>query len=299
MAAPRRSLLLVWAALAAGGQAAETPPPVGKAGEESIASAKREFDALKNARTAGEPQSVDLSGVRAPTLHLTDEDMAAFLQEQAAQKKKDKAAKAGKRDNWLVDAMAEKKPADQDELKMGGTTERGSGSTLNLVQDLAGPSRNELATTTAATKPPTGADNPLTQFMAGWMTPKDFDLLKIKPADENLGISPEQGLDRAAIPGGSSVPRSDGLTGMGRSAGSGAGTDPRPNPYLADFGALPGTELKDALSLPAPPVSGYAPPPPLAPVSKPEIAPVRRDPPQGETLKPSTDAKYFPQLKRF
>lgn len=304
----RHSHLLVLAVFAVAARAADNPPPPATApSADPLAAARRDFDAVKGARAPAVPERLDLPSVTTPMPHLTSDEMSAFMEAQAAEKKREqeKAGKSKRSANWLVDAMEQRKQEAEGKTEHAAEADgslTSSDSTLMADRLDTAPTTSKRRAGDEAKVPPAG-DNPLTGYMAGWMTSKDFELLKVRPADGEFSSAPARTSDRAAEPAGLSGLLPGGVTGGGsdpRSAGRSVAGEPRSNPYLADLGDTSGLLAggKDVLSLPAPSASTYAPPAAtLAP--KGEIAPIRTEVPIADPLKPSTDAKYFRQLKRF
>jgi hypothetical protein len=138
------------------------------------------------------------------------------------------------------------------------------------------------------TQPP---PNPLNAFLADWMTPKDYALLK--PGLQSSGTS------TVALPAGPKVSIAQpgsALFGnqaslLSSEASPAPVTKPTENPYL------------QALNEPAPVVT-VPPTPPANPVPAPAVAPALPVPPQPQSkipefAKPATDNKLFKPLKRF
>ncbi len=307
MRGPRCSHLLLLAALAGGAQAADpaAAPPVPT--EDSITAAKRQFEAIKSARAPAEQQRLDVQvqGVTAPPPQMSNDELTAFLAMQAAEKQRDKekaGGKAKRSSSWLLDAMNEQKTGEKDK---DGTATLGTGSDevdpAHLA--LAGTTEASVATESKrerAAKPPVNADNPLSNYMAGWMTPRDYDVLKVKPADNSLAPIPEgttasRGGDPANLDSllrGESVPPPAPLANP-------AG-ETKANPYVADFGPIPGLEtVKEAPGPAAPGLPSFGPVAPANTTVRVDQTPPPEAPPPADPLKPSSDAKYFKQLKRF
>ena len=306
MPALRRSRYLLLGLLAAGLRAEQpvssAPPPP----EDAISAAKRDYDLIKGAKSSAlDPQKIELPRVEAPAMHLSNDEMAGFLDAEASQKKKAQDLKNGKTGNWLVDAMNDKKPGSRDGAKpaTAAVGEEDEPATT-LAAESKEPSRDERKSRGAASAQTTAAaDNPLTTYMSAWMTPKDLELLKVKPADSVLAAAPERGAGGPAetgMPDG--LVRSDnGVTAVDAAAAGSPSTERRANPYLAEFSPDAGsqTAIKELLSPPAP--TGAAPPPAaslLAPVPG-DPGPAKSEPAPLDLLKAPSDAKYFPQLKRF
>jgi hypothetical protein len=239
------------------------------------------------------------------------------------QKSKEDQKRETKSGGWLVDAMMKKKPeqdsrdslkADKtDELDLLGHKQDPDDEHPNLaVADVRPSAKDRDQTTGRDRESPSDlkagakALNPLTGYMAGWMTPGDFSLLQ-KPdtpggstlrtdlpdlaAQSALGPS---GLladfDRTAAP--SSRPGDSSLL---------PGGGPKENPYAQLLaGGSPGANgsLADSIQHQLADPSLLAPPPP-PPALMPPPEPSRASPLVPDNLKRNEDPKYFPQLKRF
>ena len=273
----------------------KSTPPAATPPDDAITAARRDFDAIKGARAPAEQQRLDLPGLSQPTLHLSGDEMSAFLESQAAQRKKEQAAKPAKSANWLVDAMMEKKPGESGGSKSASLPGADPDAEIKLATDL--PETAEVGKKSGGTEARPGAalDNPLTTYMSAWMTPKDFDLLKVKTAEANFNAGPDQALarpsDAVALEG---LMRGDSSVSLGRAAAP--VVEPRVNPYLADLGPGP---AEAGLSSPVPGGGNFTPPTPAPLAPKNDPAPVKTEVPPGDLLKTPADAKYFPQLKRF
>lgn len=309
MVLPRRRTCLLLAALAVGTRAEDPPrPPVRPAPPDAIAAARRDFDTIKGARGPAESPRLSLPMATPPPLHLSSEESALFLPPTAdpradPRSKGSAAAKGAKSANWLVDAMTEKRPDARNERRAGeGGRETTATEPETETDPLEAPAV-ESKKEPLGPKPSVSADNPLTSYMAGWMTPKDFELLKVRTAETNFNAAPDREAERASDPAGL-----EGLLRGEASMGGGgrAGTAVPPvatratNPYLADLGSMggpAGPNERTGLLVAGGPADGPA--PLLAPTPKVETAPVKTDPPPDDRLKPTDDAKYFRQLKRF
>jgi hypothetical protein len=297
MAVLRRASGLVLFGLAVGLLGADENPATSATGstDDAITAARRDFDVIKGARAPAEQQRLDLPGLSQPTLHLSGDEMSAFRESQAAQRKKEQAAKPAKSANWLVDAMMENKPAESGSSKSARLPGTGPNAEIKLATDL--PEAADTGKKAGVMEARRGAalDNPLTTYMAAWMTPKDFDLLKVKTAESNFNAGPDQALarpaDAVALDG---LMRGDSSVNLGRN--SAPVIEPRVNPYLADLAPGPADA---GFGLTAPGGGNFAPPTTAPLVPKNDLAPVKTEVPPGDLLKKPGDAKYFPQLKRF
>jgi len=170
------------------------------------------------------------------------------------------AEEPAKSANWLVDAMADKAADSRDDAKPGASQADG---------------RSATAVSHVFPKPDDGAANPLSSYLATWMTPRDLEILKIKSTDAN-------------IPGGTTV------SGKDRSAARGPATNLNKNPYLIDIAPEVATNAKEPPPAPAPKSLVLVPP-----AEKKDAAPAKTPGPPPDLIKSQEDQKYFPQLKRF
>ena len=161
--------------------------------------------------------------------------------------------------NWLVDAMAEK-TADPRDASRPGVASADAGSATNAR---------------GYSKPEDGSANPLSSYLAAWMTPRDLEILKIKTTDANT-------------PGVTTGPGQDRLVSRGPAQG------PLTNPYLADPTPPTSISPKTPPTLPVPAPATLAPPAP-----KNDAAPAKTPGPPADLIKSQEEQKYFPQLKRF
>jgi hypothetical protein len=299
----RRSQYLLWAFLATGLRAEDKSAPA--PAEDAIVAAKRDYDLIKGAKTSSlDPQRMDLPRMEAPAMHLSSDEMAVFLESEAAQKKKAKDPKKGKSENWLVDAMNAKRPDSRDEVKAGMAADPEDEQAAALAADVKEAPRNDSdpKSGSALAKPAPAADNPLTAYMSAWMTPKDLDLLKVKPAETTLTAAVDKGAGGPAETGlVDGLLRSDTTTGSGNAAPTGPAAESRTNPYLAEFAtdSTPAAGMKDLLNLPAPGSPSYTPPVTLLPAVPNDLGPAKTGTSPMDLLKTPSDTKYFPQLKRF
>lgn len=296
------------AADGAAGASVATPSP--------IEAAKRDYDAIKDAKFSLEQQKLDLPKATAPELRIGNDVPAGELGpiapgRSANDKSKPAAPGRGQRGtNWLVDAMLGDK--DKAAAKAGGTT-----NLLSEADRADAEGTGEFKPADLSAKKLSGADaaarrggkaeavedktlprvaNPLDGFLSGWMTPGDYRLLK--PATDTGG-APSTSL--AGTIG--SVDNSGARDGVAHDR-SGPAAEPRVNPYLTE----PTTNNLgfSAPVLPSPPPgSGPSPQPIPAPMTPPP-ARVENAPPKtgtaaaaSELIKARDDEKYFPQLKRF
>lgn len=271
MNATRRIGGLLLAALAIGLRAEANPPPLpANPAEDALTAVQRDYEVIKGTQSSLERQRLDLPApnpsARTPALG----DTAAMAELNPPLSQTRPGSRPSKSANWLLDAMGETTADPLNELR-SGMPPGGNGreNSWSAAQDSAG---LEQTLRSPAPKPGDAVENPLTAYMAAWMTPHDLELLKDKGAEANTPLTPNQP-----------------PAGM-RPAG-GPGADPRANPYLADL--APGLSEGPKDLAPAP---GQA----LAvPGPKGDFAPLENQPPPAEQFKLPDDSKYFPQLKRF
>ena len=279
--------------VAADKQPAETPA---LPAEDSIAAARRDLELIKAAKgsAAEQPRSglPQFSGSEMQ-FHPTAQPRLTSPLTPAG------AAAAKKSTNWLVDAMM-KKPT-------GMTAEKGRLEDKSGLENEEVRSENETDERSRDPKVSSKADrqdarqstepivNPLTNFMAGWMTPQDYKLLQSGMGAEspaNLVARGEQASNTVFPGAGAVVP--SGFSTVGKPT-PGPGTQiPKENPFLQEFTAIAATASKPSAIPPAVIVN-----PPTAKASM----PVPEPPPPRSTspgfVKPNDDAKYFKPLKRF
>jgi len=261
-----------------------------------MAVAKRDFQRVKAAgSTAGEQPSLDLPHLTTPEFQLSGGATVVTRALPAKTGTKKKSA------NWLVDEMTKKpQPDARDKSQRGRESATDRETTLDDEQKSddaqAEPAK---AVESREAKPAEPALNPLNQYMAGWMTPKDYALLR-----PGLGgdTAPEAAAGRGdtalAMPGATGPVASGGGMDLGLGLSGNAvpstGTPAaKENPFLQTF-TPPLQSAATFAPSPEPTVSPNAPgvftapsePPPMRPKT-PEIA------------RPPDDAKYFKQLKRF
>jgi len=285
-----------------GGTQAAPATPVSPDG--SIATAKREFNALKSGRSSwlekGEPPQV-----RAPELTIspTQSTDSPIVKLPGGKTPSSKTA------NWLVDAMIKPKTDTGDlpgkdrarmQSKSPSTVAKDGENVADRMEEAARDSAPEHSTKIQSAPP-----SPLSSYMAGWMSPADFTLLRsVAEADVTIA-SAGSGLETGRVERfesnelrlsieGFSMNRNPTVTTIGT-----RGPDVE-NPYMKEFETLKGAPspaiatISPASDLSAPPamdtgpaVKTAGPVSPGQPIAVPDFA--RR----------SDDAKYFPQLKRF
>jgi hypothetical protein len=278
-----------------------------KAVNDTITATKRDLEALKTDHILPVDQKLSLPGMEAPSMSMPSSLPASPLRQNEPGPAPTKSA------TWLLDAMEKDSPRSPDERSRDTTGKFGTdsksqagpfGDAKETARSADGTDRREPARgETERLSNVKDAPNPLTSYMTGWMTPRDFNLL-LKPEETGAATLPGSSLDTpgqslflpgstnfaAALPGGA-------VSDLAVRNGP-AGPGPAENPYLQAI-ALPspqGGPLPAELN--APPVQLAAPRP--APLSLPPVSePDKPAPYRPEMLKRDDDAKYFPQLKRF
>ncbi len=317
-------------ALAADGPTSATPnadttkrasPPA----EDPIAAAKRDLAAIKDAKSGIEQRPKGDLGAFSGS-DLTVGTQAPWL--PTAPKSAAEAAAAKKSANWLVDAMM-KKPATRGtdgrtrvEDKAGTRDKNGDGLSAN-GDDVAGaasardeiPSQRENAQrmaqgdrsgqprggSTSFSSSSSGASmdagvNPLTSFMATWMTPQDYKLLQSGLKNDGGGEFGNKAGGGAPL--GAQVAASEAsIASLGRTVESRPMAGPRENPFLQDYASAATSPAQGKATASAAPVAGVAAPPQKVFTPPPEAVPQKPTTPA--FVKPNDDAKYFKPLKRF
>ncbi len=287
---------LAWFGLVATVLAAEKPSTESPAPprEDSIAAAKRDLEVIKAARSGTEQPRADLPTLATPEMHLG----LVTPQRTSLRKPSGEAAASKKSSNWLVDAMAKTPEPAADGKALRRDDKLNESGTENDREE-GGRNRVEAGGKVDRREPRAGAEsvvNPLTNFMAGWMTPQDFKLLQPGMGNEsaaNLVARGESSSGPTALVNSAEL---SGLSFSGRKPPIGLPVPPRENPFLREFSApaLPGVSAVAIAVLP----------PAAVPVPAPKgIAPALEPPPQKTGTpafaKPNDDTKYFKPLKRF
>lgn len=292
------SVLAVAAVVAAAALAEEAPPsekakPAASAGEDAIAAAARDFQKLKAERgTTAEPERLSIPGLTAPALQVGEGGSASASVLPAKRDPKQSP-------NWLVDGVMKKSGQGLQEKSLPGREHLLDAETRagEPAAD-ATRGRGEKTDEVARDKPAGPEVNPLTRYMAGWMTPSDYTLLR-------PGLSGDLAADGASrgdpsLTALATGPEAGGLNGslLSLSAPGGApaiaAAAPRDNPFLQAF--VPSSQPMavftppPAIAEPAVPSPNRFTPPPEPPPERPKVP---------ELAKPADDTKYFKQLKRF
>ncbi len=227
------------------------------------------------------------------------------------------APPSAKSASWLIDAMKKNGPLSTDAQRGGkpGKSRDDSKTGTGLADELGRESDDkedtaladrQLAARNDAPGPSTAKDapNPLGGYMAGWMTPHDFNLL-LKPEETGSGPSTFSRLpsDIAGPPAGSGLDFATALSGATNAtslaaARPAASLGQPENPYLQivapplspSNGPAGIAALQPLLTVPPAP-------PPAQPVMETPAGAAGNNLP--EILKRDDNAKYFPQLKHF
>lgn len=207
---------------------------------------------------------------------------------------------------WLVEAMEKNSPSKKGQEREGPV----KADELRLLPDSQkGTEAGGFAAVSAEATTPVEKDrkaiepppNPLNQFLASWMTPQDYALLKpgLETSSNTGPLAPTEAMLSVPSPAEISVATRSDLEASVRGADRSLLAPARPteNPYLQAFNEPV-------------PFAGFTPPlPPIAAPSAPSPAPTifvppatPLPPPQSKVpdfAKPAVDDKYFKPLKRF
>ncbi len=292
MRLPGTLLLLASAGCALAGE--PTPPP-----QAAMAEVKQDLESLK-APTAG-TDSASLPSLDLKDLGPVPSSPAPVAPAPEKEPSVENARKKSGTGNWLVDAMDRR--AEEDKAARGsGRDARASGERAlpRLDEREGGGDERELAAVpdsreAAASRAPEKVYNPLDAFLAGWLSPRDHDLLassrgESDPAHPRADLLP--GLEVSA-------PAAEAL-GLTQEAPAAHEASAAANPYLATIdwlepqartfplGEFPGTAplSSDAMRAWTPTAEGAR-----APDVQRSFVP--------DFAQPSDDDKYFKQLKRF
>ncbi len=291
------------AALASAADPASPAPatPAPASTEEVLSAARRDLETIRALRSPGAGAGkADLPQLAAPELNPLPAPVMTERRPAPGSTKPGAPGSAGAKENWLVDAMMRKgdRPANPPlagELVLSGeereTADSPAAATKARREGERDPTRGDAKA--GAPQPA----NPLSTFMAGWMTSQDYQLYL---AGTSAGVPGSIATERA------SAAARDGLgatlSGERSSAPSTAGAAPgqaaRENPFLAALGPT-GPAANPPAATPVGAVTPSA-PPPKAPAIAPPPAPA--SPPASPIpsfVKPADDAKYFKPLKRF
>lgn len=258
--------------------------------------AKQDLKTLPAVRKESERAEIRLPSVAAPSPATDLPAPRAPVQRSGASTEN---AQSGETGNWLVDAMMKDEGRPTRGNRRGTNARDGSQpsdtDSINTVQNpnLGQGAQREPALATRERAAALEAGNPLTPFMAGWISQRDQALLLPKDA-ANSGF----GVETSRASGGPDQALTITFRGVesrnDQAAGRATAQRAADNPFL------------EALQTPAGPAPAASPTPTLptfgnlAPaLTPPEPARETRPPPPIDLSKPSQDSKYFPQLKRF
>lgn len=264
--------------------------------EDVIAAAKRDLETIKAVRGA----AAEAQRVEGPHFAVPEMQLGTGASPRAG-------AQAGipktKSPNWLLDAMAKKSDGKQGDSSK--SIERESENTVrDSVETLGGDdkAKRESAADHERRDQTAGAGaraNPLAAYMAGWMTPQDYKLLKptMGPTDAAMtsGVTEAAGQNLFSV--GSGEPRRGADRSFDGKPGRTPDNTPRENPFLQALAAPVPTASR--LNVP----TGQAPTPTPATTkstaSTPTSPPLTLQTVTPSFVKPQDDTKYFKPLKKF
>jgi hypothetical protein len=258
--------------------AAEAPP------EDSVAAAKRDLEAIKAGRVTPEAPRVALPSVAAPDFSVG----TPALPRVPATKTPGNAAARKKSENWLVEAMQPRNGS-----AAADSEDRSASAEGKSAETAAGATRNKFEQRPTPRERVEPIVNPLTHYMAGWMTPQDFKLLQPTLTAERDPTRSGREEFAASLPLAGAASTADRLP-LGKTTADAASRPPRENPFLAALGPttpVAASGIANSPTAPRPPVV-VAPPAP-----SPTPAPTSQNVPA--FVKPLDDAKYFKPLKKF
>ncbi len=279
--------------------------------EDSISTAKREFERMKAAGQPGATQAEPALKPSTPTLPPDAASGPIAVRPGPAGKLPRKS------ENWLVDAMmgpaagsaAESSVAESGEKPAGLQRER----TLLETYLATKPATDSGATpggtvagaqgqgTAVEQRVPETVFNPLAGFLGQWMSSQDYALLgsslqEASPDSAIAGGKPPVEIAKAPAGGVEMPEMGDMIESLGSEPPAFAPPTPAENPYLHAFNeAMPSPAPRSPVV--AAPAQAYEPGPALTPAPP---APARQPSSQiPDFVKPQVDQKYFKQLKRF
>jgi hypothetical protein len=286
--------------------------------EDAIAAAKRDYAAIKTAHSGLEQPTLALPQADVPALDLKTTEPAEPLElrmrtGKLTREEKERLRQKERSANWLLEAMNEQKDSARELGPAEGSHEEGAveiaprsgdflANSVALLQEKNAQESRRRQESETAGLPAAPAANPLSGYMASWLSPRDYELLKA--ADKTPAAA---GVPTSPASGGGGVPVSD--VAMSLEAGAANPEDapllpgaisPAQNPYLSDLPLLPPASI---LAAPAPAMTTFEAPPATPP---PGWTPAPESPrassaasPLEELIKSRDDEKYFKQLKRF
>lgn len=298
---PTSALLVLAVLTGSGASMRATEEPVGSAIRQTL----KEFDSLK---ATARPEAAGKGRAGMPGLIVIAAPEATVAKPPPVRMQSaDERKKAKRSQNWLVDAMMKPErdgsergtAADDDEAT---TDDEGLDPLEKLiVEQLRAEDPDDKAHAKAKEFEADDATrlehafNPLDNFMAAWISPRDHELLlkaKTGNSDPVVTVLPGRDLPVAAL-GGSTFASPNERSAPGL-------TQPIENPYLQlgtpvlptpPAAPMPEAQFRPESSTPAPTLNP-------APVDSRRPADLKAPLP-GSLKKAEVDARYFPQLKRF
>ena len=289
----------------------------------ALDAAKRDLDLIKASREPGPPAADALPKFATP--EWQHGSGATPVPKSVGQKSPNASAAQKKSTHWLVDAMekgsSDARTGDKTREARRRDATRGEGTAIGAPPgesdsadredlELAGEKEARRAeedregrdASSAARKPEAAAPNPLAGYLAGWMTPADYALLKpvIESADADAS---ERGTGSIANPSSGPAAFSFSTTTPASRASSPL-MAPTENPFIEAMNAVSSAipaGATGANTVAASPQNSA----PLPSVFTPPLEPLPVPPtPAGKSsvpdfVKPQNDEKYFKPLRRF
>lgn len=288
------SLAIGVAAIGRSEDKAQAAAPVPAPAENSIATAKRDFEAIKAARDPVLQQKSDLPRLGIP-------EMRGGAQEPSPWSAARAPLEGTKSSNWLVDAMEKssenKKDRDRERTERDGTPRSRETRLDERFGQRSGADNNENDTERKLAGP---TPNPFARYLDTWMTPQDYALLK-PGLEKPIGTQIDS---RSSAPT-SSAPTAAGLLAGGNLSPNGARTvgstpsrissPPLENPYLPMLNA----PSPVAAVVPWPAAAVGLPPVGTIQIQSGPVQPAEPKSIVPDFAKPTTNEKHFKQLKRF
>lgn len=278
--------------------AAEKPPtePSKARAEDGIAASRRDLELIRAAKGGAAEQPRDGS----PQFPGSEIQFTPTEQPRPPHPlTPTQAAAAKKSTNWLIEAVMKKPAGATEEKERSENISRLENAEIRFENATRNRNKDQSAVARAdrqeARQIAEQIVNPLTNFMAGWMTPHDYKLLQSGMGAEsavNLVARGERAAN-AVFPSSGSEPAV--LSALGKPASNPLAQVPRENPFLQDIGATAAAASKPFGSIPQPAIETQTTAKPSIPT--PEPPPARPIAPG--FVKPNDDAKYFKPLKRF
>ena len=282
--------------------------------KDPLATARRDFEAIQNGKGAPAPSDLLRFQGNVPLVDTTADAPVPLSPIQRARKLEalKEKSKAAASSHWLLDAMGVQTPAAEADaspaVSSDGLREKidsrvnGAGNLAERSRTLRSNSPHSAPAPRVSDSLATAPPNPLQQYMAGWLAPRDLQLLRsaaassVTKSDGTVGASASLGLLT-----GDFAPNTIAGAFSPQTATRSAMTPSNPsNPYLSDAGAnfltsAPSMESPLSVAAPRPPSPSTTPV-----ISVPDLPPISEaKPTEAEKLKRTEDGKYFRQLKRF